>query len=95
MKLYKNYNKELYSFQLTIHLYHQVIHYNLDRTYYKISISDKIKAIDGKIEQNKAKYNLDRQTTKISPLSSDVTKCEFLTGKNVLPEKGSQEKQLK
>ena len=32
--------------------------------------SEKIKTIDNKIEQNKAQYNLDRQTAKISVLSS-------------------------
>ena len=35
-----------------------------------MSISEKIKAINNKIEQNKAQYNLDRQTSKISGLSS-------------------------
>ena len=34
-------------------------------------ISEKIKTIDNKIEQNKAQYNLDRQTAKISALSSE------------------------
>ena len=53
-----------------------------------MSISEKIKAIDNKIEQNKAQYNLDRQTAKVSALSSgNVSKYEFLTGKDVLPEK--------
>ena len=33
-------------------------------------ISEKIKAIDNAIEQNKAQYNLDQQTAKISALSS-------------------------
>ena len=47
-----------------------MIHYNLERTYYKISISEEIKTIDNKIKQNKAQYNLDQQTTKISALSS-------------------------
>ena len=32
--------------------------------------SKKIKIIDNKIEENKAQYNLDRQTDKISTLSS-------------------------
>ena len=51
-------------------------------------ISEKIKAIHNKIEQSKAQYNLDRQTTKISALSSEnVSKYEFFTGKDVLPEK--------
>ena len=53
-----------------------------------MSISKKIKTINNKIKQNKAQYNLDRQTAKISALSSeDVSKYEFLTGKDVLPEK--------
>ena len=33
-------------------------------------ITKKIKTINNKIEQNKAQYNLDRQTAKISALSS-------------------------
>ena len=58
-----------------------------------MSISDKIKAINSKIEQNKAQYNLDRQTAKISALSTgNVGKYEFLTGKYVLPEKDFLEK---
>ena len=53
-----------------------------------MSISEKIKAINNKIEQNKAQYNLDRQTAKISGLlSGSVSKQEFLTGRDVLPEK--------
>ena len=53
-----------------------------------MSISEKIKIIDKKIEQNKAQYNLDRQPAKISALSSgNVSKYEFLTSKDVLPEK--------
>ena len=55
-----------------IQLCHQVIHYDLERIYYKMGISEKIKAIINKIEQNKAQYNLDRQTAKISPLSSEI-----------------------
>ena len=52
-----------------------------------MSIGEKIKTIDNKIEQNKAQYNLDRQAAKISALSSGkVYKYEFLTGKDVLPE---------
>ena len=58
-----------------------------------MSISEKIKAINNKIEQNKAQYNLDRQTAKISALSSwNVSKYEFLTGEDVLPEKDLLEK---
>ena len=58
-----------------------------------MSISEKIKVINNKIEQNKAQYNLDRQTTKISALSSEnVSKYEFLTGKDGLAEKDMLEK---
>ena len=35
-----------------------------------MSISEKIKSINNKIEQNKAQHDLDRQTAKISALSS-------------------------
>ena len=53
-----------------------------------MSISEKIKAINNKIKQNKAQCDLDRQTAKISALSpGNVSKYEFLTGKDVLPEK--------
>ena len=46
-----------------------------------MTVSKKIKAINNKIKQNKLQYDLDRQTDKISALSSgNVGKCEFLTG---------------
>ena len=74
-------------------LYNQIIYYNLGKTYYKISISEKIKAINNKIEQNNAQYDLDRQTAKSSALSSgNVSKHEIWTGKDVLPEKDLLEK---
>ena len=58
-----------------------------------MSIREKIKAINDKIEQNKAQYDLDRQTSEISVLSSEnVSKYQFLAGKDVLPEKDSLEK---
>ena len=47
-----------------------------------MSINAKIKAIKNKIEQNKAQCNLDRQTAKISALSSgNVSKYEFCLAK--------------
>ena len=53
-----------------------------------MSISEKIKTIENKIEQNKAQYSLDRQTAKVSALSpGNVSKYEFLIGKDVLSEK--------
>ena len=53
-----------------------------------MSISGKIKSINNTIKENKAQYNLDRQTARISALSSgNVNKYEFLTGKYTLAEK--------
>ena len=58
-----------------------------------MSISEKIKAINNKIVQSKAWYNLNRQTAKISALSSgNVSKYEFLTGTSVFPKKDFLEK---
>ena len=58
-----------------------------------MSVSEKIKAINNRIVQNKAEYDSDRQTAEISALSwGNVSKCEFLTGKDVLPEKDLLEK---
>ena len=39
-----------------IQLCNQIIHYDLGRTYYKMSFSKKIKTITKKIEQNVGKY---------------------------------------
>ena len=53
-----------------------------------MTVSENIKTVNNKIEQNKAQCNLDRQTVKILALSSaNVSKYEFLTGKDVLLEK--------
>ena len=58
-----------------------------------MSISEKIKAINNKIEQNKAQYNLERQTAKISALSSgNVCKYELLPVKALSPAKDLIEK---
>ena len=70
-------------------LYHHIIHLDLRRNYYKMTVSEKIKIIENKIELSKVQYCLDRQTTKIFALSSGgVGKHEFLTDEDVLPEKG-------
>ena len=54
---------------------------------------EKTKAIVNKIEQNKAQYNLDRQTAKILELSSrNVAKYEFSLDEYVKPERGLLEK---
>ena len=58
-----------------------------------MTIIKKIKTIDKKIEQNKVQHNLDRQTHKISVLSSEKIEIyEFLTSKDILPEKHLLEK---
>ena len=45
-----------------------------------MAASEKIKAIDNKTEQNKAQYDLDRQSFNISALSlGNISKYEFLT----------------
>ena len=58
-----------------------------------MAFSQKMNTINNKIKQNKAQYDLDRQTGKILGLSSgNLSKCEFLTGEDVLAEKGLLEK---
>ena len=58
-----------------------------------MTFSETITTIDTKIKQKKAQYNLDRQTAKISTLSSGkVVKWEFLAGQDILPVKGLLEK---
>ena len=53
-----------------------------------MSISEKMKALNNRTEQNKAQYNLDRQTAKISPLSSEnISKYEFLNSEGVYQKK--------
>ena len=64
-------------------LYHQIIHGDLERTYYKITNRKKIKTTASKIEQNKSQCNLDKQIAKISALSSRI----LVNMKDVLPEK--------
>ena len=97
MKFDKDYTKEPSLFllndttlqRITI----QIIHWDLKRTYYKMVAYEKIKAIVNKIEQNKAQYNLDRQTAKILELSSrNVAKYEFSLDEYVKPERGLLEK---
>ena len=53
-----------------------------------MTICEKTKTINNKIEQNRAQYYLDRKTAKISALSlGNISKFEFLIGKDVLPKK--------
>ena len=51
-----------------------------------MTFNKKIKTINNKFEQNKAQYNLYRQSARISALSSgNVGKYEFWTGEDILP----------
>ena len=51
-----------------------------------MSINEKIKAINKKMEKNKARYDLARQTAEFSALTRKVGKYEFLTEIFFLPE---------
>lgn len=52
-----------------------------------MAVSEKTKTIECKIRHKKAQYKLDRQEAKAAALSSgNVSKYEYLSGKNVLPE---------
>ena len=58
-----------------------------------MTVNKKIKTIVKEIEQSKAQYDLDRQTTKISTWSlENFSKYKLLTSKDVLPEKDLLEK---
>ena len=49
-----------------------------------MTITEQVKILDDKILANKAQYDLDRQTAKISVLSSgDLEKYEYLSGKDL------------
>ena len=94
MKLYKDYTKKPYPFSMndtamlrlpqSIKIQEELIT--------KMTISEKIKIIDHKIDQNEAQYDLDRQTAKISALSpGNVSIYKFLSDKTekVLLEKAT------
>ena len=56
-------------------------------------VSEKIKAINSEIEQNKFQYDLDRETAKIYALSfGNVSKYDFQTGKEISHKKDLLEK---
>ena len=50
----------------------------------KITLIEQVKILDDKIKANKAQYDLDRETAKISALSSGkLEKYEYLTGEKL------------
>ena len=50
----------------------QIIHSDLGRTFYKMTVRRKIKTIDNKMDQNKAQHNLDKQTAKILTYHQEI-----------------------
>ena len=57
-----------------------------------MTVREKIETINNKIKQNKAQYDVNRQTVKIlALLSGKACKYEFLTDEDVLREKGLRE----
>ena len=49
-----------------------------------MTLTEQVKILDDKIRANKAQYDLDRQSPKISVLSSgELEKYEYLTGEDV------------
>ena len=89
MKLFKDFTKkhfQFFSFLANYTTLSSVFPLRFRNNLYKMTVSEKIKTIDNKIEQNKAQYG--RQNAKILALSSEnVGRYEFLTSKDVLREK--------
>ena len=49
-----------------------------------MTVTDQIEILDRKIKRNKAKYDLDREASKISAFSSNnLEKYEYLTGEDL------------
>ena len=49
-----------------------------------MKLTEQVKILDDKIKTNKAQYDLDRETAKISALSSgELEKYEYLTGEDL------------
>ena len=49
-----------------------------------MTLTEQVKILDDKIKVNKAQYDLDRETAKISPLSSsELEKYDHLTGEDL------------
>ena len=50
----------------------------------KTTLNEQVKILDNKIKANKTQYDLDKEATKISPLSSGkLEKYEYLTGEGL------------
>ena len=88
MKIYRKCTSEPYSFMLIDTALPSGDPMNLERIFQNIFIKmtkiGQLKILDNKIRANKAQYNLDRQTAKISALSSgELEKYEYLSGEDL------------
>ena len=53
-------------------------------SFIKVTVTDQIKILDRKIQQNEVQYDLDRKAAKISALfSGNLDKYEYLTGEDL------------
>ena len=89
MKIYRECTKEPYSF-LTIDTMLTASNPLRFRKKFvsfliKMTATDQIKILDGKVMQNEAQYDLDRKAAKMSALSSNnLDKYEYLTGEDLV-----------
>ena len=59
----------------------------------KMTLTDELKILDGRIKANQAQYDLDREAAKISALSSkELNKYDYLTGEDLGYKPGVVEK---
>ena len=65
IKFYKDCIKELFSFLVNDTTLPSDKTVRFGKKYYKFNVNEKIKTADNKIEQNKAQYNLEKQTAKV------------------------------
>ena len=58
-----------------------------------MTLTNEVEILDGKITANQAQYDLDRESAKISTLSSgELGKYEYLTGEDLVYKPGVAEK---
>ena len=65
IKFYKDCTKELLSFSVNDTTLPSDKTVRFGEKFYKFTVNEKIKTVDNKIEQNKAQYNLEKQTAKV------------------------------
>ena len=99
MKIYREWTKEPYSFLTTDTMLTASNPLRFRKKFVsfliKMTATDQIKILDGKVMQNEAQYDLDRKAAKMSALSSNnLDKYEYLTGEDLglKPSTGEQAK---